>query len=653
MQPVILSKTGQYATFKLSEPYTDVLNIRTFTEDLSGVGTIIKQFRWSVDGNTWSYWIELSQSNLNELSLNPDNPFYIEYKYQLATQGYMTISNVQIEPNYKITDPIANIVRPTLECGVCGIDRASILNVCNPTFNPYAVNPAMNLYKDMCASVQDLFGMEVLYMRAIPNARSGDVVFKEWTLYNVDEPVCSKVMVDNNEFPSNDAQYDMYGIGYEAPFEIEIVKENFERDFGLDAAPQKNDVIYFPILGNRLYEVQSSSPVQGFMLEISSWKCELTIYNPKSNRDMPTSVQDIMDDIMRSSETAFGEELEKETKELTKPQQLDRKLGTTQQDPVRTYVNPSLNIIEGTIANHATTIADHYYDMSSILNPNKDILGVAYRAISNFIPTQDFAFTTWFKHVNPKFTIPEDGAHIISKIGNTITVKLNATRSYKTGTLVHMKRQGRLSFYGIIVEIVNPNTFKIALNNDVVEYLNSLSSSWSTAPGYSLKRTFVNSYINGYGNIASPEQTVGWKLESFVSRYFLFTEGSKTVTIPLTENLVENQWYGLVFNYAAQFKQINFSIWTINTDRRATTDLSIVFTKTINGIDAGNKCFGAPFVTFASPQHQTNIRLFKEIIPQELQSTILNQYLVGDSDEVIIIDNALPTLHIPYLGDTK
>lgn len=653
MQAVTLNKTGQYAIFALSSPYSNILNIRTFTEDLSGVGTLIKQFRWSTDGNVWSYWIELTQQNLNSLTLNADLPFYIEYKYQLATQGSMTILNVQIEPNYKPQDYNSQIVLPTLSCTECSVDRASILNVCTPTFNPYAVNPAINLYKDLAESIQDMFGMEALYMRAIPNSRSGDVVFREWTLYNVNEPICTKIMVNNNEFPSNDAQYDSYGIGYEQPFEVEIVKSNFERDFGLDAAPQKGDVVYFSILGNRIYEIQSSSPVRGFMMEIVSWKCELTIYKPKSNRSMPDSIKDIMEDIARTTNSEFGEELIKETGDITNPLQFDRKLGTTDQDPIRTYVNASLLIPSTSLTNHALTVADHYYDLNSVLAPISDELCVEYKTLSNFSETQDFSFTSWFKHVTPRFTIPEDPCRLFNKIGNTIDVSISSTRTYSLGTLVHIQRQGRLSFYGVIVAIMNPKTFKIAINSDVVTYLNNLSPSWLSAPGYSMKRTFKHTYINGYGEIASPTKKAGWKLESYISRYFVYTEGETTTVIPLNESLVENQWYGAVFNYSAKFKQMNFSIWQVNTDRRATNELASVFTRTLNNITIDDKNFGGTFGLYSSPHHQTNVRLFKEIIPYEQQSTLLNQYIVSDASQALIIDNALPTINLPFVGNTK
>lgn len=653
MQAVTLNKTGQYAIFQLSEPYKYVENVRTFSDDLSGVGTLIKQFRWSLDGEVWSYWIELTQPNLNELEVNPDNLLYVEFKYQLASQGHMTILDIKLENNYKIQDPNAQIVLPSLSCGECGMDRASILTTCTPSFNPYAVNPAINLYKDLSSSISDMFGMDVFYLRAIPKERSGDVVFKEWTLYNVDEPVCTKVMVDNNEFPSDNLQYDAFGISYEQPFEIEIVKENYERDFGLDAAPQKGDILYFPIIGNRLYEIQSSTYVRGFMMEITSWKCELTIYKPKANRDIPNTIQETMEEIMRSNDTEFIEQLESETEELTKPQQYDRTLGTNLHDPIRAYINQDMNIVSAVISNHNTTIAEHYYDLSSILEPSGENIAVKYRTISNFKANQNFAFTTWFKHTKSKFIIPETACGLSGRQGTTVIANLTKPRKYKIGTLVNVYRQGRLNLYGIIVQVINPNTYKIALNEDVAKYLDNLSPSWASAPGYTIKQMFKHTYISGFGEVGSPKQPKGWKFESFADRYFQFTENDQTTLIPLSENLVENIWYGMVFNYAAQFKQINFSLWQIDSRRTAKTDLVPVFTRTINNINPTDKSYDNEFYLVGSNHHQTNIRVFKEIIPQDMQSLILNQIIIDEAQQGIIIDNALPLLRLPAMGKTK
>jgi hypothetical protein len=50
----------------------------------------------------------------------------------------------------------------------------------------------------------------------------------------------------------------------------------------------------------------------------------------------------------------------------------------------------------------------------------------------------------------------------------------------------------------------------------------------------------------------------------------------------------------------------------------------------------------------------TNIRLYKENEPDDIkQMFILNQNIVQDSHLAIVIDNALPRLHLPFIAQTK
>ena len=71
-----------------------------------------------------------------------------------------------------------------------------------------------------------MFGFETNYYSVQPQSRSKDVVLKEWTLFDVVEEQCVKVMVPQNQFPDNKVNYDPFGISFEEPFEIHIDKTN-------------------------------------------------------------------------------------------------------------------------------------------------------------------------------------------------------------------------------------------------------------------------------------------------------------------------------------------------------------------------------------------------------------------------------------------
>ena len=115
-----------------------------------------------------------------------------------------------------------------------GGNITALTKIENFTFDPYKVNPAVNMYRDLSYTINKLFGHDVKYARATPLANGRDFTLKEWTLYDVEEPECFKLLVPNNEFPDNKINFGPYGLDFEMPFEVHIVKQYFEDKFTKD-----------------------------------------------------------------------------------------------------------------------------------------------------------------------------------------------------------------------------------------------------------------------------------------------------------------------------------------------------------------------------------------------------------------------------------
>lgn len=661
MQPITLNQIGQFAIIQSNEPLVNISAINNFYDEITGIGQIIKEFSWSRDNLTWSYWTILNQENLLSLSskeLLPEEGFYFRVRYTLATIGSITITDVGINTEEKIIDKNKGYIPygykiGSMNCVECGSMRGQILSKCNPSFNPYLVNPAIDIYKDLLYGVQNMFGLDVMYMRAKPKENSGDVVFKEWTLYSVEEGVCTKVLVPDNEFPDPTLDYNPYGIEYEAPFEIHIVKQNFEEVFGPDAAPQSRDIVYFPFYPNRLWEVKSSTPHRDFMMQIAYWKVDLMTYKSKADTYASDHITKMLDEITTDSYEAFAEELEKDTKDIVKPQQYDRHIGTNLKDPIRKYINQDLKIYAQHIKNHATVVAEYYYDLSSIHSPAKNNIAIQYAINSNFNKSDDFGFSCWFKNTKPKFTIPEDPVKIKSLLAdNIVNLQIQSIRKYKEGMYLQIERQGKLKFYGKIVNVINDNLYDIEVPQDIITYLNNINTNWITAPGWMAKRCFENIYIDGIAGIGSPEEIKGWRISSFADRFFIANiNGIETYFC--TPNDIGNDWTGMFFNFSAMFGQMNFSLWKIKETRHQTTELDVVFTNTVNDILTEDKSCNLEYSIPASNILLTNIRVYNGIVEQNKQSLILNQNIIQDSHQLVIADNAYPILQLPYTGNTK
>jgi len=652
-KPATLSIPGQFVIIESNQLFVNVTRIRGWSEEVQGLGTLIKEFSWSVDKSSWSYWTLLTQENLEALSnrnILPKSGFYFRFRYTLSSIGNIVISGVKLNVEQSATDTNLGYVPPGFFCAEFGSMQGSILTTCGGSFNPYLINPCNDILQQLAYGIQNMFGLDCIYMRAIPDKNSADVVFKEWTLYSVENPVCTKVLVPDNEFPSFDLQYNPYGIEYESPFEVHIVKQNFEEQFGLGKFPQQRDILFFPMFSERLYEVKSTSPEMNFLSQMSYWKVDLMIYRAKANTYAPESIQNLLDEITMDSVKAFGAEMEKETLKITKPQQYNRNIGTNLIDPIRKYINTNLKIFSVPVQNHGTIISDSHYDLSSIFEPDKSIVGVEYALTSKFTKLDSFAFSCWFKDNKPKFLIHEDPVRIEKISDSVLRLKLQVIRKYQKGQYLQIFRQGKLNFYGKIVDVLSESQFDIEVEKEVLQYLDSINNSWITAPGWIAKRCFEKVFMDSL--VEKDKEIKGWKISQFAERFFILNINGKQIFFNTQEN-TGDKWNGLFLNWSPIFKQLNFSLWKIKDGVQNNTQLEVVFTQTIEDLEFEDFNSEINYFLPASNIALTNLRIFSEIVPFEKQSLILNQNIVQDSHLLILADDSKVKHRLPFVGSTK
>lgn len=78
------SEIGDQILIQATSPIFGVVNLTSFvdeTEDETGSRYFKKEFAYSVDGIFYSEWIELTDSNLQQIIVSPTDAFYINYKY--------------------------------------------------------------------------------------------------------------------------------------------------------------------------------------------------------------------------------------------------------------------------------------------------------------------------------------------------------------------------------------------------------------------------------------------------------------------------------------------------------------------------------------------------------------------------------------------
>ncbi len=361
-----LRSAGEYVILAQNDPYEYVENFTQILETISdtGTGTILKkEFRYSIDFNAFSEFEELNLSNLN--SHVPITKVWFQFRYILLSGGPVTITKVSLKFNSSIKtgDKFDNYEHPDIT-NQDKIYAFPITFRSNFTWEPYKMNRAIRLYKDLNLMVNNTFGHEVNYYRVLPQGRSKDVVLMEYSLYEHDEGICMKVIVPNNEFPDNKLNMGPFGVDFELPFEVQVDKDYYQKIFGEGSGPQKRDVIFIPRT-NRIYEISSSYLYRDFMNEPLYFKISLIKWLPKTNVEQSDTVSNLQD-LTVSAASLFGEEITEQQEENAKLDQYT--VPSRKYDPVRSYLNDNQIIESEKLLNYHTLIAEHSYDMSSLLN---------------------------------------------------------------------------------------------------------------------------------------------------------------------------------------------------------------------------------------------------------------------------------------------
>jgi hypothetical protein len=668
---VVLNKVGDFYTFNQKDPARFVTKLTGWAEDTTGDPAIVKrEFRWNTNNRVRTPWIELTVKNLENVILNPDYQLFVDFRYTLISPGSFSIESVRVEfeQSAAAADPYLGYFPPLLVSDKGNVNNLTYIP--NFSFKPYQVNPAVVLYKALSKTINLLFGHDVSYARAVPDEKGKDVVLHEWNLYSVDEPVCIKVLVPNNEFPDSKLNFADFGIDFEMPFEVNIDKDYFEEVFGVGVAPQRRDIIYFG-LENRIYEVESTYLYKDIMRREVYWKVALKKYSYKTNRYEPQDLREAIDVLSADTEELFGAEVTRQEIDITKPQQYDPKIGSRDYDPIREDINDALLISQEKVENHSILISESQYDLRSISKPGEKVHAVTYKADVVFPSTEDRSLTAWFRPVPSRNNIPKDRVNgqlnvsgsIVSGENYLVTYLVKNKREYVAGDKMQINRYNGVSLYGELAEtpyLSGSNyVYSLYVHRDIVDFLNVSYPGWSGG-----------SYSSGYFNEQASENTLlegiegatGWRFTLFARRYFVleyYEEGSlKRVTFPVPQEL-EESWHAFYLNISNYYSLVSLDLWRIlgpnDTGNSATaTQLYNTYTKTVTGVTASDRSANRKYELLSGDISLTNIRLFKEIeTDPEKQIIILNQAIVQDASLAEIIDNAKQRLRLPWIGSSK
>ena len=468
------------------------------------------EYRWSqaaqhTDGGEMSELRPLNKNltpnSLLSLDFDPDKPLWLDLKLtvdKLSQGKKLTLLSV----NYQLETADGTIISCPQFCQDCTdpytFDGCANIVTCGvPLYDPYKLKKPSSIYRQLSDVSTQMWGHTVKYFRVEPDQRSRDVILMEYSLYNVVEQSEFKVMVPGNEFPTQQFNYDIFGMGFEE-FEIHITKTQFQDAFGIGPSPRSRDYLYFPLI-NRMYEVNTVAYADEFNLDLTYWKVMLKKYEERTSSIISdTQIEQDLDDLTVGMDEIFGEEINDEYKKVTKPQQYQTVYKEVS-DGTRLRMHDRLQILDAQIRNRWTVISKNHYDLDS--SGDSGMEQIVYNKASELSTTENIGFTAWFR---PKFIDNTDQIIIDAwNLGEGIQI-------ITTPTAAKIKINGDLHTLSYPVALTNGTWygFVFNLNNAYQEIsvhlykldpnsnrLNSNNNAQTLTPFMSEVKSFANHYV--------------------------------------------------------------------------------------------------------------------------------------------------------------
>lgn len=611
--------------------YNNIKQIFGFTANISGETNGVyfdKEFRFSSDGILWSDYKQLTNENLSNVTIY-DGKIYIQYRFTQVGTGNLSINNISLNVDYN--NDVSSVIP---ECfWNNNVDNSSkiVFNTgSNNLFNPYALGQGVQMYNQLSTLVSNMFGFCVLYFKTEANARSRDVVLKEYSIEKVIAKDNVKILIPDNQLPTRELQFNSMMLDMPVQFEVHVVKSEFQKVFGKDSHPDPHDYLYFANYVNKMYMIDSVSDPDDFGYAASYWRVSLVPYQEFSSVQFEDdSLLEDTESLIFSAEGKFAEEVADEFADNRKDNQLNDMGDFGEgQDFLRECLEPNLRINTENIYNKWTVLSKQHYNLSTIERGRRV---VRYRYKENFSNNDERMITFWFRPKNMNNGISENILlREISESENGIRVSVQKwTNMFQVGNYVKLTRTGSANGYRRIVE-VDRDHLSIVVEGK-----------------YDVRARVMNCAKLVTYNVNAPVYIGdGFSIEHNHNSMTLNINGSRyDFTFDMLEKF-ENKWYAVVVGLNKGMS----NIWLydlVGSDKKENIKAELKLISSSSKEIGKFEVFGECGLT-SCDLDLTNFRLWDKICEQELHDLILSQYIVDDSHNTLVVDNAQQELLLHY-----
>jgi hypothetical protein len=663
-----ITYSKNYRIFRLDAPVPNVVQILSITDFLelnnNSAANLTRQFRWSKDGQNWSLWVNFTDSS--SVMIDETVSMHFEFKFTYDNSTYAALAQPVVIEEIQLTVTSDSISTPETSYGSvsCNAEGCPVIVADREaSFNPYGVDSAIGIARELSLQTNKIFGHEVVYFKTEPDRQSGDFIFKEWTLYKTTNRKCVKVMVPDNIFPDSKPVFNEFGVDFEIPFEIHIDHTYFQSIFGADSQPRKRDYLYFP-LTNRMYEIQGSYLHRGFMMEPIYWKVQLTKFHP--NIDMlieDTSIKTSLDNVIMTTDELFGAEAKIQTEDALMKQQYSTI--SKRFDEVREKIHPNLRSKILDITYNYAPLIEHYYDLSSILPTLQ-----SYSQSTNNAKTDQYLSPD----TPNSFYAYEESEVFLDWLGGRLNI---GDTNYYTGGSTSVKLNGPKDSFSPLGRYVLVEGYKalgsttrknLALDagqlkikksetaviyrekQDLTQYSNmtfialvKFNQSFTESP---IIRTKDN--INNNGLAISG---VIWNDAGTDKLRIVVTVNSTPIQFE-TGPVDRDTWYALIIPISNEFSQVGVTRYSFQQDPANVKNLNKLIKNYSNFVPLSTLLASSlsNYSLMAGDYSIANIRLFKTMVQEEDHDYVLSQLWIRDESMLAIIDNAKPQLNVPFIA---
>lgn len=613
--------------------YNNIKQILGFNANISGETNNVyyhKEFRYSSDGILWSDYKQLTNDNLSNITIY-DGKIYLQYRFTQIGNGNLNVNNISLDVDYNTNE--VNSVIPECFWNTSADTSSKIVfdNGSRNMFNPYSIGQSTQLYKQLSVLFSNMFGFCVLYFKTEANSRTRDVVLKEYSIEKVIAKDNVQILIPDNQFPTKELQFNSMMLDMPVQFEVHVVKSEFQKVFGKDSHPDPHDYLYFQKYLNKMYMIDSVSEPDVYMYESTYWRVSLVPYQEFASVQYgDDSLLEDTESLIFSAEGKFGEEVQEEFDDIRKDNQLNDMGDFTEgQDFLRECLEPNLRIVTENIYNKWTVVSKQHYHLSSIERGKKV---VKYRYMDNFSNNDERMISFWFRPQNVNKNISEN--ILLSEISESVNgIKVGVQKwsdVFQVGNYVKLTRTGSANGYRRIIDVDRKGGYI------VVEGKYDMRARLMNCAKLVAYEVNTPLYI---GNTFSVEQNYNSISLNIGNKHYDFNFDNF--------DKFENRWYAVVIGLNKGI----VNIWLydlVGSDKMENMKSELKLVSCSSKEIGKFEVFGDDCGLISCGMDLTNFRLWEKLCEQELHDLILSQYVVDDSHNILIVDNAQQELLLHY-----